>query len=150
VRIDQIAKSPSPLVLSHSQLACSLTPSVSAGAAACMESVNTLHARPRERRRHLEAPLQLGHPLFSFPWLWPHVSCRHLLSCSTDPLRPVHTARPDDAADFSLGLGRIAHSQPVHLHHSGPPGVPDRPGGAGEVVLRQCGRDSSWHRHASS
>src|SRR5271156_1503373 len=60
----------------------------------------------------------IGPPLFSFPWLWPHVSRRHSFARSTEPLRPVHTARPDDAALFSLGLGAHSH---IRAFATGPP-----------------------------
>jgi hypothetical protein len=67
----------------------------------------TLHARPRERRRPLGGPLQLG-PRSSLS-----LGCGHTFpvvafsAAPPTPLRPVHTARPDDAAHFSLGLGHI-------------------------------------------
>jgi len=90
-----------------------------------------------------------GLPLFSFPWLWPHVSRRHFCDCSTDPSAPWAHGTAWRRGSFPTGPHTFAHSQPVHLHHSGPPGMPNRPEGAGEIVLRQCGWDSSWHRHTS-
>jgi hypothetical protein len=109
----------------------------------------TLHARPRERRRPLEAPCNWAPALLS-----PLVVATHFPSSLFQLLH-----RPLCALCTLHGLttrlishwasGTFAHSQPVHFHHSGPPGTPDRPEGAGEVVLRQCGGDSSWHRHTS-
>jgi hypothetical protein len=66
----------------------------------------TLHARPRERRRRLEAPCNWAPALLS------PLSCGHTFpvifsAAPPTPRRPVHTARPDDAAHFSLGLGHI-------------------------------------------
>jgi len=110
----------SPSVLSHSQLACSPTPSLSAGAAACPESA---YDAPCEAAWTPQAP---GGPCNEPPSSLSLVVATRfpssLYACSTDLLRAVHTARPDDAAllfDGPRGTFKFAHSEPVHLHHSG-------------------------------
>jgi len=126
----------SPWVLSHFQLACALTLSLSGPQA---QAACPLHSRSRECRRS-EAPA-IGP---SFSWLWPRVPA---VTLQPMPAAAVPRARETAWPCGIFLIGLVVHSSPASLRLVGSSGTPDRrrTQGADEVELRQCGEPFCRH-----
>jgi hypothetical protein len=83
----------------------------------------TLHARPSEGRRRLEATCNWASALLS-PLVVATCFPSSLFQLLHRPLCTRHGLTTRFISHWASGT--FAHSQPVHLHHSGPPRMPDR------------------------